>query len=256
MNVFVLLKQVPDTEAVLAIRQDKGIQEDGIKWIINPYDEYAVEEALKLKESRSDVTVTAITFGPERADAVLRTALAMGVQKAVHVNGENSADPLLTAAVLAETIKKEGQPDILLTGKEAIDDNANQIHLLLAEMLQLPAAANVINCRYESDKVVVLREIDEGAKEKIEMPFPCLVAVTKGINTPRYASLMGIMKAKKMEVKKIEISELAALLPQAGISLKKLSFPAEKPQGRVITGTPAEAVSELVRLLREEAKVI
>jgi len=256
MKIFVLLKQVPDTEAVLAIRQENSIQEDGIKWIVNPYDEYAIEEALKIKESRPEVAITAISYGPERVDAVLRTALAMGVQHAVHIIGESNTDPLITAATLAAAIRSEGMPDLILMGKEAIDDNAYQVHLLLAEMLQLPAASNVVKSQYQDENIVVLREIDGGAKEKIEIIKPCLIAVTKGINTPRYASLMGIMKAKKIEIKRIPAGDFAAELPPAGIILKKLAFPPEKPQGRIIDGSPAAAVSELVRLLREEAKVI
>jgi len=256
MNIYVCLKQVPDTEASILVKDGKSIQEANIKWIISPYDEYAIEEALKLKEKTPGSTVTALCLGPERVHSALRSALAMGADKAVHIESNGYLDDQNTAQALAEVIKADSAFGVIFTGKQAIDNDSYQLHLRLAENLGIPAATNVTAFTVEGQKVKVQREIDEGAKEMIEMSIPCVVAAAKGLNTPRYASMMGIMKAKKIEIKKITLSEIGVNESQNKVQLLKLSAPAEKPQGRVIPGEPADAVKELVRLLREEAKVL
>ena len=256
MNIFVCLKQVPDTEASISVKDGNTINETSIKWIISPYDEYAIEEALKLKEKNPGSTVTALSLGPTRVDAVLRTALAMGVEKAIHIETKGYLDYKNVARALAEVIRKETIVDIIFMGKQAIDDDAYQIHGLLSVLLDIPVATNVTAFSFTSNAVLVEREIDEGAREKIEMKLPCIVGAAKGLNSPRYASVMGIMKAKKMEVKKIQIDELGINESQNKVILIKLNAPAEKPQGRIIPGEPAAAVKELVGLLRNDAKVI
>jgi electron transfer flavoprotein beta subunit len=256
MNIYVCLKQVPDTEASILVKDGKSIQEANIKWIVSPHDEYAIEEALKLKEKTPGSTVTAVCLGPERVHSALRTALAMGADKAVHIESNGYLDDQNTARALAEVIKADNDFGVIFTGKQAIDNDSYQLHILLADNLAIPVATNVIAFAVEGLLVKVQREIDEGAREMIEMSIPCLVAAAKGLNTPRYASMMGIMKAKKIEIKKITLSEINISETQNKIQLLKLSAPAEKPQGRIIPGEPADAVRELVRLLREEAKVI
>jgi electron transfer flavoprotein beta subunit len=255
MNIYVCLKQVPDTEASILVKDGKSIQEANIKWIVSPYDEYAIEEALKLKEKTPGSTVTAVCLGPERVHNALRSALAMGADKAVHIESSVYLDDQATARALAEVIKADGAFGVIFTGKQAIDNDSYQLHLLLAENLGIPAATNVTAFAVEGQTVKVQREIDEGAKEMIEMSIPCLVAAAKALNTPRYASMMGIMKAKKMEIRKVSLNDIGVSESQNKVQLVKLSAPAEKPQGRIIPGEPAEAVKELVRLLRDEAKV-
>jgi electron transfer flavoprotein beta subunit len=256
MNIYVCLKQVPDTEASILVKDGKSINEAAIKWIVSPYDEYAIEEALKLKEKNPGSTVTAVCLGPERVHNALRTALAMGADKAVHIESNVYLDDQNTARALAAVIKADTAFGVIFTGKQAIDNDSNQIHILLAENLGVPVATNITVFSVEGTLVKVQREIDEGAKEMIEMSIPCLVAAAKGLNTPRYASMMGIMKAKKIEIKKITLNEIGINESQNKVQLLKLSAPSEKPQGRIIPGEPADAVRELVRLLREEAKVI
>ena len=256
MNIYVCLKQVPDTEASILVKDGKSINETAIKWIVSPYDEYAIEEALKLKEKTPGSTVTAICLGPERVHNALRTALAMGADKAVHIESNSYLDDQNTARALAAVIKADSAFGVIFTGKQAIDNDAYQVHILLAENLGVPAATHVTVFSIEGQLVKVEREIDEGAKEVIEMTVPCVVAAAKGLNTPRYASMMGIMKAKKIEIKKITLDEIGISESQNKVQLLKLSAPAEKPQGRIIPGEPADAVKEVVRLLREEAKVI
>jgi electron transfer flavoprotein beta subunit len=256
VNIYVCLKQVPDTEATILIKDGKSINETNIKWIISPYDEYAIEEALKLKEKLPASTVTAICLGPDRVQNALRTALAMGVDKAVQIESHVSLDYQNTARALAQVIKSDSGFGVIFTGRQAIDDDAYQLHILLAEYLAVPAATNVTAFAVDGHTVKVERDIDEGAKEIIEMGIPCVVAAAKGLNTPRYASMMGIMKAKKTEIKKITLAEIGISDAENKIHLLKLSTPTEKPQGRIIAGEPAAAVKELVRLLRTEAKVL
>jgi len=255
MNIIVCLKQVPDTEAVLQVKEGKGINEEGIKWIVNPYDEFAIEEALKLKEKNSGSTVTLVTLGPKRAESALRTGLAMGAENAVHIETDEYLDHKMTAKALANAIKQES-PGVIFMGKQAIDDDSYLTHIYLAEYLEAPVATNVLAFSFENDQVVVEREIDEGAREKIQMQIPCVVAATKGLNEPRYPSLMGIMKAKKIPIKKLALADLGIPEINNKIHTQKLYAPPEKPQGKVIDGEPEEVVKELVRLLKEEAKVL
>jgi electron transfer flavoprotein beta subunit len=255
MKIFVCIKQVPDTEAVLSIKDGKSINEENIKWIISPYDEYAVEEALKLKEKLGDGSVTAITFGPERASSALRTALAMGAEHAIHIKADGVFDHGVVASALAGAIEQEGDVGIIFMGKQAIDDDAYVTHAYLAEKLGVPVATNVIAFAY-NDKVTVEREIDEGAREKIEMATPCIVGATKGLNEPRYASLMGIMKAKKIPIKEIALADLGLADAKNVVETEKLFSLPEKPAGRVLEGEVEDTIKELVRLLKDEAKVL
>ena len=256
MNIYVCIKQVPDTEASILVKDGRSINEAAIKWIVSPYDEYAIEEALKLKEKLGGSTVTAVCLGPERVQNALRTALAMGADRALHVESSAALDSLGAARALAQVIRTDKEYGVIFMGKQAIDDDASQMHILLAEELGIPVAINVMAFAFDGGKVRVEREIGEGAREVIEMAVPCVVAAAKGLNTPRYASMMGIMKAKKVEIKKTPLAELGVDEAQNKVRLLKLSAPAEKPQGRVIPGEAAAAVQELVRLLREEAKVL
>jgi electron transfer flavoprotein beta subunit len=256
VNIYVCIKQVPDTEASILVKDGKSINETNVKWIVSPYDEYAIEEALKLKEKIAGSTVTAVCLGPERVQNALRTALAMGADRAVHVESSAALDSRNTARALAQVIRADKEYGVIFMGKQAIDDDASQLHFLLAGDLAIPVATHVMAFAFDGGRVRVEREIDEGAREVIEMAVPCIVAAAKGLNTPRYASMMGIMKAKKIEIKKIPLAETGVDETQNRVRLLKLSSPAEKPQGRVIPGEPPAAVKELVRLLREEAKVL
>jgi electron transfer flavoprotein beta subunit len=257
MNIYVAIKQVPDTEASLLVKDGVSINETDIKWIMSPYDEYALEEALKLKEKIPGSTVTVISLGPNRVESTIRTGLAMGAENAIHIE---TAEPFLDhktiAAALGNAIKQDAGYGIIFMGKQAIDDDSYLTHIYLAEHLGIPVATNVIAFKHENDKVVVEREIDEGAREKIEMSPPCVVGATKGLNTPRYASLMGIMKAKKIPIKKLSLQDAGIAQVDNKIKREKLYAPPEKPQGRVIPGEPEDAVKELVRVLKEEAKVL
>jgi electron transfer flavoprotein beta subunit len=256
MNIYVCVKQVPDTEAKIELKGENGIDESGIKWIVSPYDEYGVEEALKLKEKLSDANVVIVCLGPERAQESIRMALAMGADRALHIVCEEFVDHLIVSKALAGAIKNDGEYKVIFTGKQAIDDDAYQVHIRMALHLGAAVATNVIGFEYGENSVQVSREIDEGAQEKIELKTPAVIGVTKGINTPRYPTLPNIMKAKKKEIKKLSLKEVGIEEIKNAEAVVKLTKPEEKSAGKVLEGEHQETVPQLVNLLKDEAKVI
>ncbi len=249
MNIAVCVKQVPDTETRIKLSEDKKkVIEDDIQFILNPYDEFAVEEALKLKEKNGgDVTV--ISLGPDRIAQAIRSSLAMGANKAIHIKAEaNPNDPAFIADALADVLK-QGNYDLILLGKQAIDDDHSQIASLLAEKLDLPAVTVVIKLDINGDTVVAEREID-GAHEVIETKMPAIISAQRGLNEPRYASLKGIMAAKKIQIEQID-----AQISEDQLQIIEFNYPPAKNPGKIV-GKDADAVPELLKLLHEEAKVI
>jgi electron transfer flavoprotein beta subunit len=256
VNIIACIKQVPDTEAQIRVKADgSGIDETGIKWVMGTYDEFGVEEALRLKEKFGG-EVTVISLGPARVMEAIRTALAMGADKGIHINDPalEGADSYVTASALAAAIK--GVPyDIIFCGQRAIDGDAGQVGSMLAELLGIPQITVVTKVEVEGAKVKALRPV-EGAQLLIESPLPCVVTAQKGLNEPRYASLPGIMKAKK---KPVDVKDAAALGVAADKKLKVLRFvpPPARAPGKIISGDdPAAKAATLAKLLREEAKVI
>lgn len=258
MKVFVCLKQVPDTETKIKILPDQsGIDTAGIKWVMNPYDEHAVEEAVKFKEKNPSAQVWAITCGPKtRAVESLRTALAMGADEAIVINAPESTDAVTTAKALANTIKAEGGAHLIFTGKLSIDLNQSSVPQMVAEFLNMPHTTVVSKFEATAESVVVERDIEGGAKEVIQMMTPALVAANKGLNMPRYASLPGIMKAKKKVIKEVELSASGTSDTDKKVQYSDYSLPAEKPAVKLLTGDAASQASQLVSLLRDEAKVL
>ena len=256
MNIIACVKQVPDTEALIKVKPDgSGIVEDGIKWVMNPYDEFGVEEALRLKEKfGGDVTI--ISVGPARVMETIRTALAMGAEKGIHIDDPAlyGADAYTTATALAAAIK--GIPyDIIFCGQRAIDDDSGQVGAILAELLGIPQLTIVTKLEMTDKAAKAIRPI-EGAQLVIESPLPCVVTAQKGLNEPRYASLPGIMKAKK---KPVDVKNAAALGIAADSKAKvvKTIPPPARPPGKIVEGEePAQKAIAVCRLLREEAKVI
>jgi len=258
MRIFVCLKQVPDTETRIQIKSDKsGIEEAGIKWVINPYDEYAVEEALKIRDAKGGGQVTVVSVGPKsRVTDSLRTAMAMGADDGIVVDtGSDYVDTFAAAKALSEAIKKEGACDLVLTGKLAIDDNAASVPQIIAEMLAIPHVT-VVSKITAAGTILAEREIEGGAREIFEITGPCVLAANKGLNTPRYASLPGIMKAKKKPLKELTLADVGVSSAQLKTRLKDFQLPPEKPAVKMLAGDPAAQAKELVRLLMEEAKVL
>jgi electron transfer flavoprotein beta subunit len=257
MKIFVCIKQVPDTETKIKITPDlKGIDSVGIKWVINPYDEYAIEEALKLRESQPGTQVWALTVGPKsRANDSLRTALAMGADEAILINADG-LDSFATAKALAEVIRTEGGARVIFSGKLAIDDNAASVPQMMAEFLNIPHTTVVSKFSLTVENILVERDTEGGSKEVVQMLAPAVVAANKGLNLPRYASLPGIMKAKKKTIKEIEYSSLNLPATDLKISYTEMLLPTEKPAVKMIAGDSVAQVSELVKMLRDEAKVL
>ncbi len=249
MNVIVCVKRVPDTEARVKIGADAcSIEPAGVKFVLNPYDEFAIEEALRLREASGDGTITAITFGGEESKETLRTALAMGADQAVLLKGRPSPDGLGTAEKLAEAIRGR-EYDLVLFGKQGVDDDNLQVPAMVAELLDLPCATVVVELEVDGGRVKASREV-EGGHEVAEFDLPAVVSAQKGLNEPRYASLKGIMQAKKKPLEEIEVGDA-----EARVEIKQLTLPPERAAGEIV-GEGPDAVPELVRKLREEAKVL
>jgi electron transfer flavoprotein beta subunit len=258
VNCIVCVACVPDTASVIKIGPDGAIEETGIKWIVSPYDEYALEEALQITEAKGG-EVTVVTYGPDRAEAVLRDCLARGAHKAIHVNGGQATlgDSFTIAKVLAGAIK-DLPFDVILTGYKGVGTDSGQVSQMLAEILDLPHVGNVTTLEVGDGSLVAGREV-EGGRETVECPLPAVVTCQKGLNEPRYAALKGIMAAKRKPVEKIEVASLGI---EEGTEpfyrVRALELPPAKEAGKVIQGEddPAGAAAELVRMLRDEAKVI
>lgn len=263
MNVIVCMKQVPDTETLIKIKPDgTGIVADDIKYVMNPYCEFAVEEALRIKEKFGGQAIL-VTMGVQKAVEALRTGLAMGADRSIHLNDPafEGADGFATAKALAEAIKKEPF-DLILCGKQAVDDDMAQVGPSLAELLNLPHITLITKLEISPDKkkAKVEREV-EGGKEVIEVSLPAVFTCQKGLNEPRYASLPGIMKAKKKEVKPINLAALGLPADQVGAAGSKTKIlkyipPPSRPPGKIVSGEVADAAKNLVKLLREEAKIV
>ncbi|HUX61223.1 MAG TPA: electron transfer flavoprotein subunit beta/FixA family protein [Ignavibacteriaceae bacterium] len=248
MKVAVCISHVPDTATRVKIGQDeKLIDPTGVVYIINPYDEFAVEEALKTKEKFGG-EVIAISVGNENSKESIRKALAMGVDKGVLLKTEKILDSFGIARALADELKVQ-QCDIVFMGKQSVDYDDSIVGQITSELLGFSCISNVVDLKIEGQKLLAEREI-EGGKEVIESEIPAVITAQKGLNEPRYASLKGIMASKKKEILEKIIPETTNLT-----EVLRMRKPVSKQPGRII-GTDVSAVPELVRLLHEEAKVI
>lgn len=257
MKIFVCVKQVPDSEAKIKLGADGlSIDSASLKWVMNPYDEYAVEEAVRQRDANPGAQVWVLTVGPKkRAGEVLRTALAMGADEGILVDGPENLDPYSTAKALASVIQKEGGARLVLSGKLAFDDNSSSVPQMLAEFLNIPHTTVVSKLSVTADTLVAERDIEGGAKEVVQMTGPAVIAANKGLNMPRYASLPGIMKAKKKVLKEFDLAALDVSV--AGLTkILSLELPAEKPPAKLLSGDAASQAAQLAQLLRDEAKVL
>jgi electron transfer flavoprotein beta subunit len=248
MKIAVCVSHVPDTAAKINIGSD-GVNIDpaGVTYVVNPYDEFAIEEALKTKEKFGGETV-AISFGGDANKETLRKALAMGVDNAVLLKENGYRDSLAVAKALAEEIKAQ-DAELAFFGKQSVDFDNSVVGQLTAEILGYNCISVAVSFTLEGNKIICEREI-EGGKEVVETVLPAVITAQKGLNEPRYASLKGIMAAKKKEI----TEKIPAAVPNY-VEVLTMKKPASKQAGKII-GTDATAVPELIRLLREEAKVI
>jgi electron transfer flavoprotein beta subunit len=246
MKIAVCIKRVPDTETRIKIAGATKIDETGVKFIANPYDEFAVEAALQLKQ-KAGGEIVAVSLGPDSAQETIRTALAMGADRGLHLKTDGQPyDTLAVAHALATELKGY---DVILLGKMAIDDYNHAMAPALAEMLNVPCVSAVTSLTIDGTKGTAEREV-EGGVEVLSFPLPAVISTDKGLNKPRLPTLPGIMAAKKKPME----SKPAALGPTR-VTVRSLALPPERPAGRII-GEGAAAVPELIRLLQTEAKVL
>lgn len=260
MKIAVCIKQVFDTATKIKLKDDRsGVAEEGAKFILSPYDEFAVEEALRTKEKGLATEVVVFSVGSKRVQETLRSALAMGADRAVHVDTEGAPalDGLGIAKLLARKIKSE-DIGLVFTGRQAVDGDGAEVSQMVAEYLGCPHVTLVSKFTLDGGKAVVERDIEGGAKEVWEVTLPAVLAATKGLNEPRYASLKGIMAAKSKPLQSLLWNTLD--LPAADLAPKttwaNYTLPAERTAGKIFKDDPAKAVTEVVRLLRAEAKII
>lgn len=258
MNIVVCMKQTPDTEAKIVVQADgKDVERDKFKYIISTYDELAVEEAIKLKEKFGG-NVTVVTVGTEKTHETLRSALAMGADSAIQVwdGALAQADSFVIAKVLHNTIKSLNA-DMIITGQKAIDTGAGIIGSLVAEMAGIAQVSLVIKLEAVDEKTFLAHRQIEGGEEIVEVKTPALITAQRGLNVPRYIKLPDIMKAKKKELKTLGLADIglssADVAPK--VAVVNVSLPPAKQAGKVLTNG-VDSVPELVRLLKEEAKVI
>ena len=264
MKIIVCIKSVPDTGSSIRIKTGSAaIDPEGLTYVMNPYDEYAVEEALRIKEKQGQTVITAISMGGTSAKEVLRTALSMGVDQAIHLKdaGFEGLDSQETAKVLARAMKTVGF-DLILCGKQAVDMDSAQVGPALAELLDLPQIGVVTRLEFDDQwrSLRAHRQI-EGGTEIIEAPLPCVITAQKGLNEPRYPSLKGILSAKKREIPEWGTPQMGLGAEgrepaPCAIRIVALEPPPARVPGRILAGDSQEKVRELIRLLREEAKVI
>jgi electron transfer flavoprotein beta subunit len=264
MKILVVIKQVPDSTTNIRIRADgEDIEHAGVKWVVNPFDEFAIELAVQLREKRSDVEhITALTVGPAGAVDALRTALAIGADDAIHVQDAafDVLDELQTAALIAAVVRPVGY-DLIIRGKQEIDLDSGQIGPALAELLDLPHIGAVTRFELAADgrSFSANRRI-EGADEVVEATLPALVTIEKGLVECRYPSLPNLMKAKKKPLRVVtaaDVAEAARIRAEVGgAEVHRFEPPPPRAAGKLLKGEAAQTVPELVRLLREEAKVV
>ena len=255
MKIYVCVKHVPDTAARITILGENRI-DARVTFIINPYDENAVEEAARIKRDIGDAEVIAVTLGNPAAEATLRTALAMGADRGIFIKTDDYPDSMVTAAALKAAIELDGQPGIIFTGKESIDSEGFQTMYRLAANFNIPAASNVVSLSLEPDTVIVEYELEAGAREVVELLLPCVIGAGKSLNKPNYPTLPAIMKARQKEIKQIDLKDLNYEIPPGRVEILELRPAVEERQAREINGTPAEVAEELVRILQEEARVL
>ncbi len=249
MKILVPIKRVPDPATTIRVLPDgSGIATDNIKWVINPFDEIALEEALRIKERQGAGDVVLVSIGQQSWQEQLRTGLAMGADRAILVKAEQPVDTFAVARILAKIVADE-KPELVIIGKQAIDDDSNQVGQILAELLGWPQATFASKIEIADGRCTVIREAD-GGLETVAFTLPAVITTDLRLNEPRYASLPGIMKARKKPLKEIAVDTLGLDL-HPRVKIKAMKAPQKRQAGRKLS-----SVQELVQALHTEAKVI
>jgi electron transfer flavoprotein beta subunit len=262
MNIVVCVKQVPDTETKIRVK-DGRVDHSETKYVVNPYDEYAIEEGLRIKERMGEGTITLVSMGPERAKDALKSGLAVGAEEAIHLVDEafEGSDPYATALILSKALQKLDY-DIIFCGKQGVDEDHAQVGIILAELLDIPHVSVVTKLEISDDGKSILahREV-EGGHEVVEAPLPAVITAQKGLNEPRYASIKGIMAVKKKVIPEWNAEEIGMEASSVGLDAAKVSFvevslPPERESGKVFAEDPVQDAIKVAHLLRDEAKIL
>jgi electron transfer flavoprotein beta subunit len=254
MQIYVCVKHVPDTAANIKVTGGAEFDES-VKFVVNPYDEYGIEEAIRIvKKNGGEVVV--VTVGKETAVNTMRSALAMGAARGILVKTETQfLDSSLTSLALQKAIREDGAPDLIFTGKQSVDSEGSQTHYRLAQAFDMPVATEVVALELKDGRAVVEREIGGGVKEVIEMQTPCVIGATKGLNEPRYPKLPDILKAKKKEIKLIDVADLGIDLSAGHTEILELESVPERSEAKMLNGSPREIAAQLVTVMKEETVI-
>jgi electron transfer flavoprotein beta subunit len=255
MKIYVCIKHVPDSAAAITIEGKNQINEK-ITFLVNPYDEHAITEAARIKAGMSAAEVIAVCLGKPAAENTLRSVMAMGADRSILIVSDRNHDSVVTAQALAAAIRSDGRPTLILSGKESIDSEGMQTHFRLAQHLGLPVATNVVKVTVEEQTVVVECEREPGTIDVIRMTTPCVLGAGKGLNTPGYPTFPDIVKARKKEIKKIDLAELNIEKPAAAMQIEELAPTVEQRTPRALSGDAAEIAAQIVDILKNEAKVM
>lgn len=255
MKIYVCVKHVPDSAATITVKENNEIEEK-ITFLMNPYDEHAVTEAYRLKDIFPEAEVIAVSYAKPEGQNTLRSALAMGADRAILVINGYRNDPIMTARTLKAAIAQDGRPNLILTGRESIDHEGMQTMFHLAQLFHMPVATNVIGIKIEGAHVIVTCEKEAGAREILKIGMPCVLAAGKGLNTPRYPTFPDIVKSRKKEIKTIDFESLDLAEPAGSIELVHLEPAIERRNPKEITGTVMSMAEQIVNVLKNEARVI
>ncbi|MCK5835972.1 MAG: electron transfer flavoprotein subunit beta/FixA family protein [Desulfobacula sp.] len=256
MKICVCLKHVPDTAASIKLAGDTGFEDSEIKFVSNPYDEYGVEEAVSLVEKQGGEVVI-VTVGKAEAVTTIRGAMAMGAHRAILVKTDSQfLDSSLTAQALKVAMEKDGLPDMIFTGKGSVDTESFQTQYRLAHSLGMPVVNEVNVLTVDNGKAIVEKEAGGGDKQVMEMSLPCVVGATKGLNEPRYPKFPDIMKAKKKKIQEIDLADLGVDAAAGRVVIEKLEAVPERSGAKMIQGSVDDQVTELVKILTEDEKVL
>lgn len=255
MSIYVCIKHVPDSAATITIKGGNDIEED-ITFLMNPYDEHALTEAVRLKALRPEGEIIAVCLAKAAAENTLRSALAMGADRAILISADSRQDPLVTARALAAAIQRDGRPDLIFTGKESIDGEGMQTMFRLAHHLGMPVATNVVRVDLRDGAARVTCEKEAGTREILEMRLPCVLAAGKDLNTPRYPTFPDIVKSRKKEIRVVALEDLNIAAPRGAVEVVDLIPAAEARTPKPITGTAQSIAEQLIAILKNEARVI
>jgi len=255
MQIYVCVKHVPDSAANIAIKDEKTIDET-ISFLLNPYDEHAVTEAAALKKKFKESEIIAVCLGKMDAEKTLRSAMAMGADRGILIETDKAHDSITTARALKAAIDKDGSPGIILTGKESIDAEGMQTMFRLGALFDFPVVTNAVKLEAETGRAIVTYELSGGDTKVCELAIPCVVAAGRGLNTPSYPTFPDVVKARKKPVKMIAFTDLNFDAPLASTTIVQLDPLLQVRQPKEIIGNAGDVAGEIVRILKEEAKVL